>query len=83
METKQQDERVLSYGEKAVGLTFDSFDNPRVQKVKELYAQIIDICYLEQMKAGHGGSKWNCFGDAITKTREAQRRVVIALTWDE
>lgn len=35
--------RELSYGEKAVGLTFNPSNNPKVQEIKELYAKIIDI----------------------------------------
>lgn len=35
--------RQMTYGEKAVGLTFNPSGDPQVQKVKELSAQIIDI----------------------------------------
>lgn len=34
----------LTYGQKAVGITFNSSNDPKVQKLKELYASIIDIC---------------------------------------
>ena len=33
----------FSYGQKAVGLTFNPSGDTSVQKIKELYAQIIDI----------------------------------------
>ena len=32
----------LTYGQKAVGLTFNPSNNPKVQEIKELYAKIID-----------------------------------------
>lgn len=35
--------RTLTYGEKAVGLTFNPSNDPTVQKLKELYAEIIDL----------------------------------------
>lgn len=34
----------LTYGQQAVGLTFNPSGNEKVQKVKELYAEIIDLC---------------------------------------
>ena len=38
-------DRELTFGEKAVGITFNPSGDEKVQKVKELYAQIIDICH--------------------------------------
>lgn len=35
--------REMTYGEKAVGLTFNPSNDPKVQKIKELYAEIVDI----------------------------------------
>lgn len=35
--------RELTYGEKAVGLTFNPSNDPKVQEIKELYAKIIDL----------------------------------------
>lgn len=35
--------REMTYGEKAVGLTFNPGGNPKVDEIKRLYAQIIDI----------------------------------------
>ena len=36
------EQRELTFGEKAVGLTFNPGGNPDVDKVKTLYAEIID-----------------------------------------
>lgn len=35
--------RPMTYGEKAVGITFNPSNDPKVQKMKELYAEIIDL----------------------------------------
>jgi hypothetical protein len=37
-------QRELTYDEKAVGLTFNSSNDENVDKVKKLYAEIIDLC---------------------------------------
>ena len=34
----------LSYGENAVNVKFNPSQDPTVQLIKELYAQIIDLC---------------------------------------
>jgi len=36
--------RQLTFGEKSVGLTFNPSGDEKVNKVKELYAEIIDLC---------------------------------------
>ena len=56
-----QDMRELTYGEKAVGLTFNPSNDPKVQKVKELYAEIIDIVIN------------NAYPVDATKTKEMQK----------
>lgn len=36
--------KTLTFGENAVGLTFNPSGDQKVQQVKELYAKIIDLC---------------------------------------
>lgn len=36
-------DRTLTYGDKAVGLNFNPSNDPSVQKIKQLYAEIIDF----------------------------------------
>ncbi len=73
-------QRDFTYGEKAVGLTFNPSNDPTVQKVKELYAQIIDVCNEERTKAGQG-EKGRLFSVAITEAQTAQMWAVKAITW--
>jgi hypothetical protein len=81
-----QDTRELTFGEKAVGLTFNPSNDPSVQKVKELYAQIIDICQGIISTNGsnddvdHGGAH-RLASIAITEAQGAQMWAVKAITW--
>jgi hypothetical protein len=72
--------RSSTYGEQAVGLTFNPANDPTVQKVKELYAQIIDICNVGRTQAGQG-EKSRLFSVAITEAQTAQMWAVKAITW--
>lgn len=73
-------QRPLSYGENAVGLTFNPSNNEKVQKVKELYAQIIDLCDEERAKEARS-EKGRLFSVAITEAQTAQMWAVKAITW--
>lgn len=72
--------RPLSYGEQAVGLTFNPSNDVDVQKVKELYAQIIDLCNLKRAELTPG-EKSRLFSVAITEAQTAQMWAVKAITW--
>lgn len=74
--------RAMSFGEKAVGLSFNPSNDPFVQRVKELYAQIIDICALERADAGVG-EKGRLLSVAITEAQGAQMWAVKGITWKE
>jgi hypothetical protein len=50
----------VTYGEKAVGLTFNPSKDETVDKVKKLYAEIIDICASLRTEAGQG-EKGACY----------------------
>lgn len=78
------EERELTFGEKAVGLTFNPSGDEKVQKIKELYAQIIDLCN-EQREANVGklSDKPRLFSVAITEATTAQMWAVKALTWKD
>ena len=71
-------EREMTYGEKAVGLTFNPSGDTDVQKVKELYAQIIDLC---NSKKGEPGEMSRLLSIAITEAQAAQMWAVKAITW--
>ena len=69
----------LTYGQKAVGLTFNPSGDPDVIKVKQLYADIIDLC---ASKGATGESK-RLFRIAITEAQQGQMWAVKALTWKD
>lgn len=76
-EGKLKDEKQLSYGEKAVGLTFNPSGDETVMKLKKLYAEIIDI-----LAVNHADSeKSRLYHIAITEAQTAQMWAVKAVTW--
>lgn len=82
--------RELTFGEKAVGLTFNPGNDPIVWEIKELYAQIIDVCIEEQSKAFRSEGepavpteKSHLFSEAIRATQGAQMWAVKAATWKD
>lgn len=80
--------RGQTFGEKAVGLTFNPSGDPSVNKVKELCAELIDLCFSlqsssdsEQSKAS--GEKIRMLKIAITELQTAQMWAVKAITWND
>lgn len=79
------EQRELTFGERAVGLTFNPSNDPRVQEIKETYAKIIDCMNAEQATALNNGEngKARLYAIAITEAQTAQMWAVKALTWKE
>jgi hypothetical protein len=74
--------RPLSFGEKAVGLTFNPGGNPQVNVVKAAYAAIID--QLNDLRTQAGQSEaGRLFSVAITEAQAAQMWAVKAITWQD
>ncbi len=71
----------LSYGQKAVGLTFNPSGDKNVQKVKELYAQIIDLMVPYKSSGFSEGSRLASV--SITEAQTAQMWAVKAITWKD
>lgn len=71
---------VLSFGQKAVGLTFNPSNDGNVQKVKELYAEIIDLCNEMRNETVDGEVK-RLLSVAITEAQGAQMWAVKGFTW--
>jgi hypothetical protein len=69
----------MSFGEKAVGLTFNQGGNPKVDEVKKLYAQLIDICDELRKEAGQS-EKGRYLSVAITEAQTAQIWAVKGIT---
>lgn len=75
-------QRSLTYGEQAVGITFNPANDPTVQKLKELYAEIIDICDGKRNKVDTKPSeKARLLSVAITEAQTAQMWAVKGVTY--
>jgi len=72
--------REMTYGEKAVGLTFNPSNDPKVQEIKELYAKIIDILAEEKSKPCTE-QKTSMFDIAIMQAMDAQMWAVKGITY--
>lgn len=79
-----QESRQLTYGEKAVGLTFNPGKNPEVEGVKRLAADLIDKIYDGQVAptdAVRNGEAVAQAKLAIRSIQEGQMWAVKAITW--
>ena len=72
----------MTFGEKAVGLTFNPSGDPDVQAVKEAFAKVIDLCNGLRTSAGHG-EKGRLLSVAITEAQGSQMWAVKGITWKE
>jgi hypothetical protein len=73
--------RSLTFGERAVGLTFNPSSNPDVDKVKQGYADIIDMMHKLRNDSVSIAEKQRLCSVAITEAQTAQMWAVKALTW--
>lgn len=75
-------ERELSFGERAVGITFNPGGDPQVASVKAACAALID--QLNDMKPAYDGKpneRSRMLAIAITELQTAQMWAVKAITW--
>lgn len=72
--------RVLTYGEKAVGLTFNPGGSADVNTVKAGYASIIDLLNSLRSTTEDSEAK-KLYSIAITEAQAAQMWAVKAITW--
>lgn len=70
----------LTYGERAVGIGFNPSGNIRVDRVKKLCAELIDI--LHDDRGENRDERARHASVAITDLETAQMRAVKALTFD-
>lgn len=68
-----------TYGEMAVGLSFNPSELEEVAKIKKLYAEIIDL--VNDMKARSEGEAARLLSIAITEAQTAQMRAVKGVTF--
>ncbi len=74
----------LTFGERAVGLNFNPAQDPKVAKIKEQFAAIVDT--LNDYRAGNPGDEHDpdvarMLSVAITEAQTAQMWAVKAVTW--
>lgn len=78
-------QRALTYGEKAVGLTFNPSANPDVDKVKALCAQVIDVCKsivdVEPTYGAEGDTSMRVYSERGQLALEAIRQMQTAQMW--
>lgn len=73
----------MTYGEKAVGLTFNPGGNPDVDMLKRKFAEVIDVMDELRMTARMAGNdeQARLASIAITEAQGAQMWAVKAVTW--
>jgi hypothetical protein len=76
------EEKELTYGEKAVGLTFNPGNNVSVDEMKKSFAFIIDFLDSLRKEAGQG-EQVRLASIAITEAQTAQMWAVKAITWKD
>lgn len=77
-------ETVLSYGQKAVWLSFNPSGDERVNKAKELFAQAIDLMVEVRNEQNTWPSERSRLASvAITEAQTAQMWAVKAITWKD
>lgn len=85
MNDEIQAQREPTYGEKAVGLTFNPSGDVKVQEIKELYAKIIDVLVNTNNAGIETDSDYeeriSLFTEAIRQSQTAQMWSVKAITW--
>jgi hypothetical protein len=74
METREP-----TFGERAVGLSFNPSGNENVNTIKKHYADVIDLLHGLQETAEHEAKRQ--YAIAITDAETAQMRAVKAITW--
>lgn len=74
-------QRQLTFGERAVGVSFNPSKDPRVDEMKAWAAWGIDKIKEYERKADSGGKRH--FAIATTELESVQMRIVKALTWSD
>lgn len=73
-------ERALTFGERAVGMTFNPSGSEQVRQLKGLYASVIDTC--NEAREASDDPEWRrLWSVAITEAQTAQMWAVKAATW--
>jgi hypothetical protein len=79
--TPEQPAKELTFGEKAVGISFNPSSNPEVESIKRQYADIIDSLN-DKRSHTQDKEKARLYSIAITEAQAAQMWAVKAITWN-
>jgi hypothetical protein len=74
-------QRNLTFGEKAVGITFNPGGMPEVNRIKELSAALIDEIHNQRNIDPSNGEKQAQYTLAIRRIQEGQMWAVKSVTW--
>lgn len=81
MDQNNQEQRTLTFGERAVGITFNPGRNPEVEEIKRACANAIDVIHGVREKTEDGEVKAQCTL-AIRQIQQGQMWGVKAATWN-
>lgn len=76
------EDRELTFGEKAVGLSFNPGGMQEVNDIKKAYAGIIDMLHAQREECGQC-EKGRLLSVAITDAQGAQMWAVKGVTWSD
>ncbi len=74
-------QRELTFGEKAVGLSFNPGGNPKVNDIKRGFADIIDYLHNQRLVSSNPDEQ-RMLSLAITEAQTSQMWAVKAVTWN-
>lgn len=74
-------QRQLTFGEKAVGISFNPGNNPKVEAIKRDFANAIDNLQKLRSEAAPSSEVGRMLSVAITEAQTAQMWAVKAVTW--
>lgn len=82
METQEPTtQRQLTFGEKAVGISFNPGNNAKVESIKRSFANVIDDLQKLRSEAAPSSEVGRMLSVAITEAQTAQMWAVKAVTW--
>jgi hypothetical protein len=73
----------LTFGQRAVGYTFNPSGDKAVAEIKRMYAEIIDLMDELRTENPYGKEQARLCSVAITQAQDAQMWAVKAITWKE
>ena len=73
----------LTFGQRAVGLSFNPSKDKDVETIKQAYADIIDHLHELREEQPYGKEQARLASIAITQAQDAQMWAVKAITWRE